>query len=324
MDAPAAFVEKPIGYDGKDGGEIRIENFVFPDGVTHILTTAYFIDKQAVDNVPFPHIVNDNMLDCNPNTDHIYPFADGSNTLGVLASWAPGGRHYMDVGPKITLGATDGSKPSWDMPLYENFITPFMGGSFHNLTYNVPAGMDPLLTIDPAKLGGQGADTNAQLKVTIPGGPDAPATVFDFKDGLKGIEIPPRPVVAGFSSDGCAYNTSDANCPGRMKAGANFATGGGIQLSRSAVFDRTYTVSPSAPPDMLMFVAVFGPVGVHMLCVSTKPGHVTIPASTMATMPDGGIMFIAHLLHRTRTFDNIHRVDMVGTSCTSIGFNMVP
>ncbi|MBA3540556.1 MAG: hypothetical protein H0T79_13180, partial [Deltaproteobacteria bacterium] len=168
-DTAVPFVEAPIGFDGEDGGEIRIENFVFPDGVTRTLTTAYFINAQT-GKMPFPNIA-DGVLMCNPRTDHIYPFGDGSDTIGVPASWAPGGRNYMDIGEKITLGAPDGSKPSYDLPLYENFVTPFMGGSFHNLTYNVPStGADPLLTIDPAQMGGTGPNVAGQkLKVTIPG-----------------------------------------------------------------------------------------------------------------------------------------------------------
>jgi len=331
-DSPPPFVEMPIGFDGQDGGELRIENFVFPDGVTRTLTTGYFINDQT-GKMAFPNIAMTSTLMCNPLTDKIYPFGDGSDTIGVAASWSPGGRNYMDIGPKITLGAPDGAKPAWDMPLFENFVTPFMGGSFHNLTYNVPPGSpDPLLAINPDSLGGTGANlTGQKLKVTIPGGPDAPATVWDFKDGFSGIEIPPRPVVAGFAVDGCPAGTADADCPTRVKAGAGiFAPGGvGIPVSRSQDFTRTWTVAPGAPPDLLTFIAVFntsdvGPPGVHMLCVGTTPGNITIPAATMAAMPKQGILFIAHLLHRTRTFDNNRRVDMVGTACTSIGFTMVP
>ena len=343
-DATVPFVEAPIGLDAEDGGEIRIENFVFPDGVTRILTTAYFIDEQN-GKMAFPNIAMTNVAMCNPRTDHIYPFGDGSDSIGVPASWSPGGRHYMNVGDKITLGATDGSKPSWDMPLYENFITPFMGGSFHNLTYNVPPGADPLLTIDPARLGGQGPDgasgannTTAKLKVTLPGGADAPATVFDFENGLSGIEIPPRPYDvkntdgsdAGFAYDGCAFGTPDGSCSTRRKAGDAVLGGANapIPISKSVDFDKTWTVAATAPADMLTFVAVFGGYGaetapsVAFLCVTTAKGHITIPKETLATFPNAGILFIAHLLHRTRTLDNHRRIDMVGTSCTSIGFAM--
>src|SRR5690349_21604599 len=86
-DATVPFVEAPIGFDADDGGEIRIENFVFPDGVTRILTTAYFINEQN-GKMAFPNIAMTNVAMCNPRTDHIYPFGDGSSTIGVPASWS--------------------------------------------------------------------------------------------------------------------------------------------------------------------------------------------------------------------------------------------
>jgi hypothetical protein len=44
----------------------------------------------------------------------------------------------------------------------------------------------------------------------------------------------------------------------------------------------------------------------------------------MATMPDTGVLFVAHDLHRLRSFDNVHDIFMVGTASTSTHFTMAP
>ena len=300
---PTPFVEMPIDVNGEDGGEVRIENLVFPDGISRTLNTAYFINAQT-GKMPFPTIDG-----CNTYMDRIYPFGDGSESIGAPATWAPGGRTYMDVGDEITLQAE--GKAAWKLKRYENFITPFLGGSFHDLTYNVEPGPDPFLVVDADLMGTKGQNVGGtKLKVTIPGGPDAPATVWDFEDGFSGIEIPPRPVVT--------YQGTPFSTLGSPSA---------KDLSRSEPFNPQWEVPAGSPADLLSFVAVFRTspdVALTHLCVFTTPGNVTVPASTMATLPDSGILFVAHLLHRYRTFDNVRRVDMVGTACTATGFTMVP
>lgn len=300
-DDPAPpFEELPIDVNGEDGGEIRIENLVFPDGISRTLNTIHFLSAQD-GKMPFPTING-----CNTFMDEIYPFGDGSASIGAPATWAPGGRVYMDVGEQITLQAP--GKAAFNMPKYTDFITPFLGGSYHDITYNVEPGPDPFLEVAADLMGGDGDNNSGtKLTVTIPGGPDLEGErVLGFEGEFAGLEIPPRPVVAGFSRLGV---------PSAM------------DLSRSADFNPTWTVPAGAPADLLSFVAVFATEPtVHLthLCVFTTPGNVTVPAATMNTLPDSGILFVAHLLHRFRTLDNERRVDMVGTACTATGFTMVP
>ncbi len=302
-DAPPVvepFVERPIDANGQDGGEVRIENLIFPDGISRTLNTSYFINAQT-GKMPFPNING-----CNTLADKIYPFGDASDTIGAPATWAPGGRVYMDVGADMTLQAP--GKEAFKLKRYEDFITPFLGGSYHDITYNVQPGPDPFMVVDAELMGTDGQNVGGtKLKVTLPGGADLDRpVVWDFENGFSGIEIPPRPVVTGFSRLGVPS---------------------ALDLSRSADFNPTWEVPAGSPPDLLSFVAVFRTspdVALTHLCVFTTPGDVTVPAATMATLPDTGILFVAHLLHRYRTLDNVRRVDMVGTACTSTGFTMVP
>lgn len=314
VDSPGPFVEMPnMPLSAPDGGEIRIENLIFPDGISRTLTTAYFLKAQAGDPTPqpFPNVVMDDVLNCNSNMDHIYPFGDASSTIGAPATYGVEGREYMDVGDKITLQDKDGATPAFDLNGAQNFITPFLGGSFHEFTYNpdtTASGGDPFLAVPAARMGGTGDNVAGhKLKVTVPGGPDlGEERVFDFEGPFSGIEIPPRPVVSDFS-----------------KLGITSA----MDISKSQPFTRSWTIPAGAPTDLLSFVAVFNTVGgvyLTKLCVTAKPGKITIPAATLATFPDEGIMFIAHLLHRTRTFDNVRRIDMVGTACTATYFTIKP
>ncbi len=335
---PAPFVEAPIGFDGEDGGEVRIENLVFPDGISRTLTTAFFNSTQTGGRMAFPSVQTDKTmaLTCNKIGDRIYPFGDASETIGAPSTWAPGGRQYMDVGPNITLKAP--GKDAFVLERFENFITPFLGGSFHDITYNPAPRMDgdTFLAVPADRMGGTGANlAGEKLTVTIPGGPDAPPTVWGFENGFSGIEIPPRPVVAGFSTIGVpsavnrdAFNNMGG--PGTMPDGNNDSFG----ISRATPFTVSYDVPTGAPADLLGFIAVFQvrpTVALTHLCVHTFPTQVTaadrnvtltIPAATLTGFPPEGIMFVAHLLHRTRTFDNVRRVDMVGTACTATFFSM--
>jgi len=342
VDAPEGpFVEMPIGFDGEDGGEIRIENLIFPDGISRTLTTAFFNSTQAGGRMPFPSVQTDKTmpLTCNKIGDRIYPFGDASETIGAPSTWAPGGRTYMDVGSKITFQAP--GKPAFELLRYENFITPFLGGSFHDITYNPAARPDgdTFLAIPADSMGGTGQNLEGtKLTVTIPGGPDLSGErVFGFENGFKGIEIPPRPVVAGFSRLGVpsvvdtdAFNNTGG--PGTMPDGIDDTLG----ISRSTPFTVSYDVPNGAPADLLGFIAVFQvrpTVALTHLCVHTFPTQVTaadrnvtltVPAATVTTFPPEGIMFVAHLLHRTRTFDNVRRIDMIGTACTATLFSLTP
>lgn len=303
------FVEMPnFPLSAPDGGEIRIENLIFPDGISRTLTTAYFLKAQAGDPTPqpFPNVVDNDVLNCNTFNDHIYPFGDASSTVGAPATYGVEGREYMDVGDKITLQDKDGATPAFDLIGYQNFVTPFLGGSFHEFTYNPDtAAGDPFLAVPAERMGGKGDNlTGHKLKVTIPGGPDATARVFDFEGDFAGIEIPPRPVISDFSKLGV---------PSEM------------DISKSQPFTRSWTIPEGTSPGLLSFVAVFnttGSVYLTNLCITAKPGKITISPEDLATFPPTGIMFIAHLFHRTRTFDNVRRIDMVGTACTATQFTI--
>jgi hypothetical protein len=318
-DSPPAFVEQPIDFAAEDGGEVRIENLGFPDGVVRTLNTAYFINAQN-GKMPFPNIGMDQEtpLECNSiatGNNMVYPFGDDSDDFGSDATWTPGGRHYMDVGPKITFTNADDPTDSFDLVLYEDFVTPFTGGFFHPISYNPEATSEDLLeVIPPEKLGGAGTDSSRKLNVHLPGGPDLPDGYdLNFEGEFQSIQIPPRPVV---EADG-VHNAY-------MMDGVPSTN----DYSRSEDYVVTWEVPADAPPDLLGFIAIFdttkSPPQVHGLCVTAAPGKVIIPASFMESMPDNGIIFVAHLLHHLRTLDNVHRIDMVGTSCTSTAFTMVP
>lgn len=313
LECPFSGCPVRCGFNTPDGGELRIENLIDPDGSSHVLATAYFLAAQAGDPAPqpFPNVVDTDVLHCNTFEDRIYPFGDASDSLGAPATYGIADREYRNVGDAITLQERTGATAAFDLIGYENFITPFLGGAFHEFTYNPDVALgDPLLAIPAALVGGTGENADGhQLKVTLPGGPDlAEPQVFDFTTESSGVEIPPRPIIADFSQHGIASQ---------------------LTIQRSAPFTRSWSVPPQAPPDLLFYVAVFDTTGAapHLvkLCVSAKPGKLTLVPEDLATMPAEGTLVVTHLLHRTQCTESYtRRIDLVGTAATSTAFSMVP
>ena len=323
-DDPKGFVEEPMEFSNGDGGEIRIENLIFPDGVSRTLLTAHFFDEQT-GQMTFPNFgAGDNgELNCNwvggsggegstlnPNPDHIFPFGDDSDDIGSTATFAPGGRHYLDVGETVTLQPLTGDRDEIVLTKYLDHVTPFTGGSFHPIVYDPAPSDDPTLAIPADLMGGTGPNVDGdELSVTLAGGPDAPATTFTFEtvgeNTFAGIKIPPRPVIEGFSELG-------------VPSASEFV--------RDQSYTFEYDVPASADPDLLGFVGIFqtSPTfEVTHICLHGHPGKVTITPELMEQMAPTGILFVAHLYHRLRTLDNNRRVDMVGTACTSTGYTLV-
>ena len=149
----------------------------------------------------------------NPAPEDIYPFGDASDELGVTATFAPGGRHYLDVGDTVSLQAA--GKDPIVLQRYRDYLTPFAGGSFHSIVYDPAPSPDDSLAIPAALMGGDGAITDGEkLGVTLSGGADLPFTEWNFEGEDSGIEIPPRPVI--LASAGNAIDSVAIGSPHRL------------------------------------------------------------------------------------------------------------
>jgi hypothetical protein len=318
---------EPRGCDfacsSNEGGEVRVENTIAPDGTSHSLVTAFFFDAQ-LGRPDYPGFgQGDNgELDCNwvggtagegatenPSPEQIYPFGDASDDIGATATFAAPGRHYVDVGETVSL--QEEGKEAIVLQRYEDHLTPFAGGSFHSLVY-APASSVGEIPVE--RIGGDGAiGEGAGLSVTVSGNAEVPQTEWGFEERGSGLKVPPRPVI--LASEGNVIDWSQAGAP---TASQDIVRGEDLYL--------TYPVPASAEPDLLGVVAIFQTeptFEVTHYCLHTHPGRVTIPGAMHEQMPPHGMIVVSNIYHRIDSLDSERRVDLVGVASTSSNYTLV-
>jgi hypothetical protein len=226
--------------------------------------------------------------------------------LGVTATFAPGGRHYLDVGETVTLQAEGNA--AIELQRYEDHLTPFAGGSFHSIAYGPAPSSDATTAISANLMGGDGdIAAGLQLDVTLSGGADVDRTEWSFDGDFSGIEIPPRPVI--LASGGNAIDWSQAGAP---RASQDIARGEDLTIA--------YDVPADVHPDLLSVVTIYqtDPVfEVTHICLNIHPGSARIPGSLHEQMAPHGMIVVSNMYHRLRSLDGVRRVDMVGVASTS-------
>ncbi len=284
-----------IAFTDPDGGQVRIENLMLPDGTVNPLAHAHFIETTGTNEtfIPLPGCTD-------VRAAKYFPF--GSDMLGAAeSSYVVPGRVLRDAGDTVELRDSKGS-----VMMSKVLDRGWISGSAFSIQY-LPANSDQdpygFGATDPEVIGGSGNDTRIAMDVIVPG--------LDLNIVGK-LTLPARPVVTS---------------PTMASFGVPAPT---WEITRGQDITIAWeTGRPEVPEGSVTAVVAYfyGMTGPNVIClVPESDGQITVSSAMVEKIDDMGSVFLQYLSHHivdSDPSDAKRRLDLISTSCTSTNFMKV-
>jgi hypothetical protein len=288
----------------QDGGEIRFENQMYPEGNTVAVANAMFWKNQNPPNMKFPAI--NTCIDY--STDTYFPLGSQTGHVAVQMHGFEVTREFLDVGSTVSALSSNGMT----VDLVKHTDNYDWLGRWNN-TFYIANGTEMFggIGIDPAVLGGTGSNARVDLAITLEGTMDFTARTFNglLGSASPGISIPARPENVRLTVNGNPVG-SLATEMNTMTNPAQFAIFRGADLK--VEWDHPTGVDGDRAVTFFNFLDANRQL--QATCVTDQKGSFVVSAADLEKVPDQGALLFGFLYHQFQDIDG-RRIDMVGTSC---------